>query len=366
MELIAASRIVRAQARVRAAMPYAETITEVVRDLSDAGAGADNPLLNPRPEIRKVGLRRHRRRPRPVRRVQRDRACAPPRPRCASTPRRDATTGSSRSAARPRATSGSATTPIDAAFAGFSEQPSYEDARAVAARVLTPFLAEEYDRVEIVYTQFISAGTQEVVVRPADPASNPTRPRPAPKGRPPTRPAPPTSSSRPPTPSSSSSCPATWRRACSPALLNAAASEHAARQRAMKAATDNADDLIISLTRIMNRARQDSITTEIMEIVERRRGPAPAPPPTKNPTGSLSPPNPRRRHDHHRRAHHRAQGGTGRRHRRPGRRRRVPARLAARDQLRGRDGHRARRRDASPWSPRSPSRSAKGASGRSA
>jgi len=51
------------------------------------------------------------------------------------------------------------------------------------------------------------------------------------------------------------------------ALLNAAASEHAFRQRAMKAATDNAEDLVKNLSRIMNRARQDSITTEIMEIV---------------------------------------------------------------------------------------------------
>jgi F-type H+-transporting ATPase subunit gamma len=51
------------------------------------------------------------------------------------------------------------------------------------------------------------------------------------------------------------------------ALLNAAASEHTARQRAMKAATDNAEDLITSLSRVMNRARQDTITTEIMEIV---------------------------------------------------------------------------------------------------
>jgi F-type H+-transporting ATPase subunit gamma len=51
------------------------------------------------------------------------------------------------------------------------------------------------------------------------------------------------------------------------ALLNAAASEHASRQRAMKAATDNAEDLINTYTRRMNRARQDSITTEIMEIV---------------------------------------------------------------------------------------------------
>src|SRR5206468_7332341 len=51
------------------------------------------------------------------------------------------------------------------------------------------------------------------------------------------------------------------------ALLDAAASEHAFRQRAMKAATDNAEELIRNLTRVMNRARQDAITTEIMEIV---------------------------------------------------------------------------------------------------
>ncbi|MGZ0217701.1 MAG: F0F1 ATP synthase subunit gamma, partial [Acidimicrobiales bacterium] len=51
------------------------------------------------------------------------------------------------------------------------------------------------------------------------------------------------------------------------ALLDCAASEHANRQRAMKSATDNADDLITKLSREMNSARQASITTEIMEIV---------------------------------------------------------------------------------------------------
>ena len=54
MELIAASRIVRAQARVQAAVPYSDKITEVVRDLAAAGAGTDSPLLTPREEIRKV------------------------------------------------------------------------------------------------------------------------------------------------------------------------------------------------------------------------------------------------------------------------------------------------------------------------
>ena len=51
------------------------------------------------------------------------------------------------------------------------------------------------------------------------------------------------------------------------ALLEGAASFHTSQQRAMAAATDNADELGRSLTRIMNRARQDAITTEIMEIV---------------------------------------------------------------------------------------------------
>ncbi len=50
-------------------------------------------------------------------------------------------------------------------------------------------------------------------------------------------------------------------------LLEAAAAEHAARQAAMKSATDNATSLVKTLTRVMNRVRQDAITTEITEIV---------------------------------------------------------------------------------------------------
>jgi F-type H+-transporting ATPase subunit gamma len=51
------------------------------------------------------------------------------------------------------------------------------------------------------------------------------------------------------------------------ALLEGSAAFFTAQQRAMAAATDNADELVRTLTRVMNRARQDSITTEIMEIV---------------------------------------------------------------------------------------------------
>src|SRR5687768_13136234 len=54
MELIAASRIVKAQQRVAAARPYAEQITEVIRNLAAAGAGSSSPLLQQRDEVRKI------------------------------------------------------------------------------------------------------------------------------------------------------------------------------------------------------------------------------------------------------------------------------------------------------------------------
>src|SRR3954453_1052745 len=52
MELIAASRIVKAQARVHAAVPYADGITDVVRDLQAAGGSGNSPFLVPRENIR--------------------------------------------------------------------------------------------------------------------------------------------------------------------------------------------------------------------------------------------------------------------------------------------------------------------------
>jgi F-type H+-transporting ATPase subunit gamma len=267
MELIAASRIVRAQARVHAAVPYSDTITEVVRDLAAGGAGGDSPLLVARPELHKVCYV----------------VIAADRGLCggynASVIR--AAEGSMREHGEAGRDYGLVVVGrkaesyfrfrgyrIDQVFSGFSDQPSYEDARAIARAVEAPYLSGEYDLVETIYTRFVSAGRQEVVVRPIMPldreilAGGDARPT-----------------------SASDEVPAVYEFEPSPegilerllpryaeariwaALLNAAASEHAARQRAMKSATDNAEDLIVSLTRVMNRARQDAITTEIMEIV---------------------------------------------------------------------------------------------------
>jgi F-type H+-transporting ATPase subunit gamma len=115
-----------------------------------------------------------------------------------------------------------------------------------------------------VYTRFISAGSQEVVLRPLVPLERSVVE--GGDGKPEGAAA---DYEYEPDPSTilDTLLPRYVEARIYAALLNAAASEHAFRQRAMKSATDNAEELIKSLSRIMNRARQDAITTEIMEIV---------------------------------------------------------------------------------------------------
>ena len=130
--------------------------------------------------------------------------------------------------------------------------------------VVRRFLDGEVDSVELMYTRFISAGSQEVVQRPLVPlerelvGEHSGADEKAVAGY-----------EFEPDPSTilETLMPRYVEARVFAALLNAAASEHAFRQRAMKSATDNAEELIKNLSRIMNRARQDAITTEIMEIV---------------------------------------------------------------------------------------------------
>src|SRR6267142_5159555 len=157
MELIAASRIVKAQQRVVAARPYSERITEVIHNLAAAGAGSSSPLLNPREEVRTVGFVV----------VTADRGLAGG---YNSTVIRAAERALQAEVAAGRDYSLVLTGKkahsyfrfrgyrIDAAFNGFSEQPSYEDARAVAAEVMRRYEEGLVDRVELVYTRFLSVG----------------------------------------------------------------------------------------------------------------------------------------------------------------------------------------------------------------
>ena len=262
MELIAASRIVKAQQRVAAAVPYSELITEVVRDLAAAGAGSDTPLLAGRDVEKRV---------------------------CYVVLSADRGLCGGYNAGVLRATEGEIKQDalqgrdhtvvavgrkaegyfrfrgynIVTSFAGFTDNPSYAVAKEIGEYVTELFVSGEVDRVELVYTRFISAGSQEVVQRPLVPLD--TKITEGGDGK--------SASGRDyefePDPDSilESLLPRYVEARVYAALLNAAASEHAFRQRAMKSATDNAEELIKNLSRVMNRARQDAITTEIMEIV---------------------------------------------------------------------------------------------------
>jgi F-type H+-transporting ATPase subunit gamma len=151
-------------------------------------------------------------------------------------------------------------------FAGIADRPEFADARAVAAAVSAPFASGEIEVAQMVSTRFISAGTQRVTTQQLLPLPLPETdedaPAPAPTG------ATGYTEFEPDVETLLAKlAPRATEAEIFAALLEGSASFFTAQQRAMAAATENADELVRTLTRVMNRARQDSITTEIMEIV---------------------------------------------------------------------------------------------------
>ena len=259
MELIAASRIVRAQARVAAARPYSEQITEVIRNLANAGASTSHPLLTPREEIRKIGYVV----------VTADRGLAGgynsgvirTAERALQAAQRQGIDYSliligkkARNYFRFRGYQ------IDAYFEGVVDRPSYEHAREVADEVIRRFEEGDVDQVELVYTQFLSVASQRVRSAQFLPleAGAMTEGGDGPSADYEFEPEPGAILTE--------IVPRYVEARLFAAILDSSASFFAAQQRAMKSATDNADEVIKVLSRRMNRARQDAITTEIVEI----------------------------------------------------------------------------------------------------
>ena len=260
MELIAASRILKAQQRVTAARPYTERITEVIGNLAAGDAGRGSPLLEERPVVGTVAYVV----------ITADRGL------CGaynSTVIRAAERSMQRQRAEGRQTRlitvGRKAESyfrfrgwtIDRSFTGFLDNPEYEDARAIAEFVVPRFEDGEYDLIELAYTRFLSAATQRVSIRrfvPLDPAMLEVQ-REGLAADYEFEPGAQEILDR--------LLPRYAEARLYAALLEGAASFFAAQQRAMKSATDNAEDLIVQYSRAMNRARQDAITTEIMEIV---------------------------------------------------------------------------------------------------
>jgi F-type H+-transporting ATPase subunit gamma len=148
-------------------------------------------------------------------------------------------------------------------FAGFADRPTFGDAREVASEVAAPFVSGDAQQVMLVSTRFLSSATQSLSVEqllPLQIADVPVDDAPKKlKGY--------TEFEPEVEQLLTDLAPRALVSEIFAALLEGAASFHTSQQRAMAAATENADELGQNLTRIMNRARQDSITTEIMEIV---------------------------------------------------------------------------------------------------
>ena len=261
MELIASSRIVKAQQRVEASRPYAIQLTAAMEDVARNTGALVHPLLEERESPSRVG----------VLVVTSDRGLAGAysanvlkvgerlladvrgrglEPVVYVTGKKGAGYFRFRGV------------PIRRSWQGFSEVPPYDKAEVIGRALLDDFAAGDIDELYCAYTDFRSAFTlratskrflpiaPEEVTGKADgvvSAEYLFEPEPG--------------------EILDHLLPQYVITRVYAALLESAASENAARRRAMKAATDNADELMKILTRQVNRARQDEITNEIMEIV---------------------------------------------------------------------------------------------------
>ncbi len=272
-ELIASSRIIKAQQRKVAAQPYARAITRAVTALVSQAATVDHPLLTEKKSAPTrsavVLLTSDRgfaggfnanllREGEALSHLLRDEGSE-------VVPYVSGRKGTTWYRFRRRAMAGE--------WSGFSDRPTYEDAKAIADTVIEAFTTptEEggVDEIHLVYTEFVSMLTQRVVVRRILPleieevdaataaAANVDSGGPIPQYD--------------YEPDEAEVLDALLPRYVESrfyyALLTSAASEFAARRRAMKSATDNANELVDILTRSANQARQAEITQEISEIV---------------------------------------------------------------------------------------------------
>ncbi len=260
MELIATARIGKAQTRLVEARPYAEKLTEVTRNVAAAGS-ASHPLLETR-EPNTVGMLV----------VTSDRGLAGAYNtsviRMAERQIHDHrfndravrmyTVGK-----KAQAYFRYRNQEIAASWLDVTDLPVYGDARAIANVLIDEYQAGAVDMVEVFTTRYISALTQTPVRWPLLPIEPPAA------GEGDTDEAGTAGYTYEPSPEAilNRLLPRYLEGTTFGILLDASAAEHAARRRAMKAATENAEELIKILTRESNQARQAEITTEISEIV---------------------------------------------------------------------------------------------------
>ncbi|GAT65425.1 F0F1 ATP synthase subunit gamma [Planomonospora sp. ID91781] len=260
-ELIASSRIVKAQQRMQAAEPYEREITRAVSGVVSNTASVDHPLTTAKEQPRRAAVlivtsdrgfaggfnANILREAEALGGLLRGKGIEP-------VPYVVGRKGIAWHSFRGREMGGQ--------WGGFSDNPSYGNAKEIAGALIAAFSDEDgIDEIHVVSTEFISMLTQEVAVKrilPLEVVETTEKPE---------TPLPyfefePTAADV-----LDSLLPRYVESRIFATLLQSAASEHAARRRAMKSATDNANELIRVFTMQMNQARQAEITQEISEIV---------------------------------------------------------------------------------------------------
>lgn len=263
MELTAAAKLRRAQARIEEMRPYADRMQELMVGTARASTSVRGLALLQRREPRRVAIVP----------LTGDRGLAGAFNaqilRRAFTLERELRKGAEVhwlvAGRKGRSTLTFRGYEISQAWTGFSDRPAYADAQAIAHRVAELYTEEAVDRVVIVYNHFESALTQRVVEQDILPISEEVLTRADEEGRDALlgdfiyEPEPEEILER--------LLPVYVETEVYRALLESAASEQGARMTAMRNASKNAGDLIDSLTLEMNRARQAEITQEILEVV---------------------------------------------------------------------------------------------------
>ncbi len=268
MELIATARFKKAMDRASAANDYTQRITQIVRDLAGAGLEVSHPLLAERPEVKTATL---------LMLTSNRGLCGGYNGsviRAATITRSEIeATGADLqfeiSGKRGVNAMKFRQVRIDNSYTNFEDEPKFADVARIADRLMDDFTSGRMDRLDVVYTKFISISKQVAVSETLLPFAQPKLEPVA--GEAQVKSGSASNQNYEFLPSAESILeevvPASFRAKLFKCFLDAAVSEQIARMVAMKSATENAGDIIKQLSMTFNRARQAKITQEIMEII---------------------------------------------------------------------------------------------------
>ena len=267
MELIATARYKKAMDRAHAVTAYTDRLSQIVSSLSEAGTEVDHPLLQPRDNPKAVRVL----------------VLSSNRGLCggynagilrAALPRikeLESSIGNvTVDVSGKRGINGLKFRGVETAetYTQFEDQPAYDEVEKIASGFLEQYIAGQFDRLDVIYTKFISTSRQEATIETLLPLGSlddgdgqETSVKDDSKG----------TSQYEFLPTAASILeevvPTSFKAKLFKCFLDAAVSEQVARMIAMKGATESAGDMISQLSMTYNRARQSQITGEIMEII---------------------------------------------------------------------------------------------------